>query len=1683
MVWEFMLEFNTPTDMLFPCSCVEYREFERSQPMYFQAALRMDPLYAGQRECLNSTRRPCRSRQHIRLPFPLDILRNTLAFLRPCDYAPNIFPGRSVTFAVPRPRGFDLPSPAVQTVLFVGDDLLTSHLDSTQFVGHELVEMDLRAEHVDVENDSIAGCNCDAIVDACESVSCSVSYADPPLSLLVCGDVEANPGPVKYEAPEPKPNSAKPKAKPKPKARPTMTLAPGFSFVVPDFKASKCAGWIARTYVFSQDKDNVFAFMYQDNLKHKNVCFPKTSCTSADALHAKLCPDSAKCDYPKRSSPASTPPTTPRSSPTPPPRRSVSPRARAGPCCVVCTLAISGPRSSCPFGRLVDGEFEANLVACQMHYVCFVQAVAMNGGFHCPCNTYSNQHIWDKLNKSDQKQFPSFAPPPGATPRPQTPPRRAPTPSRARSPHSPTGASPRTSSPPRAATDDEVRRDVAFITACRQYMADRPHIALGIGPSSTDADVKMAYRKAALVFHPDRLSLRSIVVQSHGEKAFKKVGADYDLLKTAALRAGYFATRGRSPPRRTGRAATPPPRHRAGTPPSWAPPRRPAPGPQPAPGPGAASAGAAPPPTPPRRTPVFTAPPPPPVTHIVPPVAMVLPTLWEYSASHRCSLFVWRVVWEFVLSGRYPNSPVAGQPRSRVRLAEMILRQKQFVRNQMARRQLRNLGGVVAAISASSWIPGLHANTGEELEYSVQVMDFSAHEMLEWCALFGVPVNAAVRQAGDVFIECDAHKQHTGVYLSLPEHRACRRIVHGFYGLGSFVDAAGAVRQRIANQASPIRRAMDLVNSLTTSPIMRIRLIVERLERGLRKPMERSVVNPLCPTHSQLYDEGTRLVNTRLFYNEKFAGPSATSSNIKRKGVFGHIKFALGLNDYSAGVFQGPKSCCCVRDPISFMSENYATDHPVRRVLASPEYDAFINSMIATMSGMNYDAVKAYVNTRLSILLAKHPFDNTGVLNQAMEFDPNAQLRLCRDNTLLQVIHDIVQFRVSTLDVKTVTFYDIVLDGKCYACSSTKTRNVNGTDSCAKHDHHRLCPNCFIPHPNGCPLDFQQREPTLCGCGGGGCKRCRIFDTCERCGCVRCTKFRGKKTEKYCPKCAGGVPGILHPMLRTGYGMILHDTIVPTTSFCLPRVQGHKKGSFTDPVTRLTALIDGRWVDIRNTDQLNVTGFNRAPGATLYGLAWSQSLPAVAELDLRSLLHSMVTRQLKDQDGAAPGYFARLDYFVRNNMELLFGPPVKIVPTPFAEWVSRFPPGRQAQLRHALNNVRNARFNLAQACQRTIFGKNEKLEKGSYKSTSADFSCRVISSLAGYEAVVILGPWMHSFGNHLKKVFAQGTCATTACGMDAADLGACFQAASELMQLLDADHSKFDSTIHYRLLELEKFIYEYFGVDDDHKRKRVLKYQLESKFNIKMVVNGRIKTVAKGKYYGRRNSGDPNTTTGNTLLNAVCTIFAAFLASPCSSFEEFYDPAKFRIWIIGDDLMMATAQGHVDFELFMMEHAQSGLKLECNLRHHPSQLTFCGARSVPAIVDGKRSRIAIPQFERWMTKIGWSRDPQPSADAYLRGLVSCWRGAIGQVPLFRDVLDLMERCSRGPAKKFRRNEDGFNERQVRAGRVQVSEATDVDVATGLGVGVELIHLWRNVIQSVPSLPCVVSLPGADTIVA
>ena len=73
--------------------------------------------------------------------------------------------------------------------------------------------------------------------------------------------------------------------------------------------------------------------------------------------------------------------------------------------------------------------------------------------------------------------------------------------------------------------------DAASVIAMYYKETDAAYTVLGISPSATDDEVRTAYRKMAMKFHPDRVSTLGPDVQKAAEEKFKKVQEAYETIK------------------------------------------------------------------------------------------------------------------------------------------------------------------------------------------------------------------------------------------------------------------------------------------------------------------------------------------------------------------------------------------------------------------------------------------------------------------------------------------------------------------------------------------------------------------------------------------------------------------------------------------------------------------------------------------------------------------------------------------------------------------------------------------------------------------------------------------------------------------------------------------------------------------------------------------------------------------------------------------------------------------------------------------------------------------------------------------------------------------------------------------------------------------------------------------------
>ena len=56
---------------------------------------------------------------------------------------------------------------------------------------------------------------------------------------------------------------------------------------------------------------------------------------------------------------------------------------------------------------------------------------------------------------------------------------------------------------------------------------------LGVAKGASDDEIKAAYRKLAIKFHPDKYATQSLQAQKDAEQKFKEVNEAYDTIKKA----------------------------------------------------------------------------------------------------------------------------------------------------------------------------------------------------------------------------------------------------------------------------------------------------------------------------------------------------------------------------------------------------------------------------------------------------------------------------------------------------------------------------------------------------------------------------------------------------------------------------------------------------------------------------------------------------------------------------------------------------------------------------------------------------------------------------------------------------------------------------------------------------------------------------------------------------------------------------------------------------------------------------------------------------------------------------------------------------------------------------------------------------------------------------------------------
>jgi len=245
------------------------------------------------------------------------------------------------------------------------------------------------------------------------------------------------------------------------------------------------------------------------------------------------------------------------------------------------------------------------------------------------------------------------------------------------------------------------------------------------------------------------------------------------------------------------------------------------------------------------------------------------------------------------------------------------------------------------------------------------------------------------------------------------------------------------------------------------------------------------------------------------------------------------------------------------------------------------------------------------------------------------------------------------------------------------------------------------------------------------------------------------------------------------------------------------------------------------------------------------------------------------------------------------------------------------------------------------------------------------------------EANVLLGPFILGLANHYKTRFGYQIC--FASGRTAEEMGKWFDDMVQLLKplyFLNNDFSKFDSTIHSAAIAFELWLYQRCGIG----------------VSAAAIATAQLKTVGYTSCFmytrkATRKSGDPNTSLGNSILNAIVTISALLAAG-----AKWGD---FAIAVNGDDGFVLLRY-KIDMEKFYACMARAGFVSKASLypfcEIHMAE--FCSASFWPT-ADGTVLALKPGKF---LASTPWHIGEVSDPDAWYGGVMCAYRNSYSFLP-------------------------------------------------------------------------------------
>lgn len=495
-------------------------------------------------------------------------------------------------------------------------------------------------------------------------------------------------------------------------------------------------------------------------------------------------------------------------------------------------------------------------------------------------------------------------------------------------------------------------------------------------------------------------------------------------------------------------------------------------------------------------------------------------------------------------------------------------------------------------------------------------------------------------------------------------------------------------------------------------------------------------------------------------------------------------------------------------------------------------------------------------------------------------------------------------------------------------------------------------------------------------------------------------------------------------------------------------------------------------------------------GVTLVGIGFNQRTPVQARSCSHNEEIAMRNRVLLDMDVKVPDdwvpstrkkgdprelfvaeQWEKVEEFVEDNSEELFSMMEPVPPTPFLQWVRRFPAARQLELLEARETQLvgdGPAYNLCKS-----FIKREFLFK--YDDLGAyDMTPRLIQS-RGPVYQVHTGPWTHAFSTHLKKMWCKDSDSHIfyMSGYTAEALGELFEYCKNTIidrwgscHTYEDDGSTWDGSLEKPAIALELNIYDWFK-PPPHTR-RALRKQLTF---LSVTRHGHY-----ARHEGRRKTGDGNTSCGNSLLNALAHDYAMWSVTK-HLFRDYQDYKRHLfIWVLGDDNLMFADPIFTPYMKqveTMVRDLAIRPKMKINL--DPNMSEFCSGYFYPT----PSGRCYGPKIGRALTKHGWSRELWNLDLQWLLGVAECVDLDWNHVPILRSLsskeIALVNATGIRQARYCKDDEMKIHVSH----RQQLSPAVYDFMLAKYGVDQSYCDKLEETINGVRTLPCTIHDPMFD----